>query len=149
MKVRENLTDRQTDRQTDNLSILQNYHQEEDVEASWECQSHSSTDTAPSSSKSSDLTDMSQTTRDTDIDLLSADESRMHEYSLNVKYKGVMGVPITFLDRYCPEQFEIIGASESEGKGFSDGLWHENSGIAQPVVKGKRVYKRLFIRYRY
>ena len=24
-------------------------------------------------------------------------------------YKGVMGVPITFLDKYCPEQFEIIG----------------------------------------
>ena len=24
-------------------------------------------------------------------------------------YKGVMGVPITFLDRYCPEQFEIVG----------------------------------------
>lgn len=24
-------------------------------------------------------------------------------------YKGVMGVPLTFLDKYCPEQFEIIG----------------------------------------
>ena len=24
-------------------------------------------------------------------------------------YDGVMGVPITFLDKYCPEQFEIIG----------------------------------------
>ena len=24
-------------------------------------------------------------------------------------YEGVMGVPLTFLDRYCPEQFEIIG----------------------------------------
>ena len=24
-------------------------------------------------------------------------------------YYGAMGVPITFLDRYCPEQFEIIG----------------------------------------
>lgn len=24
-------------------------------------------------------------------------------------YKGVMGVPISFLDKYCPEQFEIIG----------------------------------------
>ena len=24
-------------------------------------------------------------------------------------YEGVMGVPITFLDKYCPEQFEIIG----------------------------------------
>lgn len=23
-------------------------------------------------------------------------------------YKGVMGVPITFLDKYCPEQFEIV-----------------------------------------
>jgi hypothetical protein len=24
-------------------------------------------------------------------------------------YEGAMGVPITFLDKYCPEQFEIIG----------------------------------------
>ena len=24
-------------------------------------------------------------------------------------YEGTMGVPITFLDKYCPEQFEIIG----------------------------------------
>lgn len=23
-------------------------------------------------------------------------------------YTGVMGVPITFLDKYCPEQFEIV-----------------------------------------
>ena len=26
-------------------------------------------------------------------------------------YAGVMGVPITFLDKYCPNQFEIIGQS--------------------------------------
>lgn len=26
-------------------------------------------------------------------------------------YDGVMGVPITFLDKYCPEQFEILGTS--------------------------------------
>lgn len=26
-------------------------------------------------------------------------------------YDGVMGVPVTFLDKYCPEQFEIVGAS--------------------------------------
>ncbi len=24
-------------------------------------------------------------------------------------YKGIMGVPISFLDKYCPEQFELIG----------------------------------------
>ena len=28
-------------------------------------------------------------------------------------YEGVMGVPITFLDKYCPEQYEIIGMSKT------------------------------------
>ncbi|MDR1933244.1 MAG: adenine-specific methyltransferase EcoRI family protein, partial [Spirochaetales bacterium] len=28
-------------------------------------------------------------------------------------YKGVMGVPISFLDKYCPEQFEIVGMCEN------------------------------------
>ena len=28
-------------------------------------------------------------------------------------YDGVMGVPITFLDKYCPEQFEIVGMCEN------------------------------------
>ena len=27
-------------------------------------------------------------------------------------YPGVMGVPITFLDKYSPEQFEILGATQ-------------------------------------
>lgn len=29
-------------------------------------------------------------------------------------YEGCMGVPITFLDKYCPEQFEILGMCENE-----------------------------------
>ncbi|MGM9692835.1 MAG: adenine-specific methyltransferase EcoRI family protein, partial [Alloprevotella sp.] len=29
-------------------------------------------------------------------------------------YNGAMGVPITFLDKYCPEQFEILGMCENE-----------------------------------
>lgn len=28
-------------------------------------------------------------------------------------YDGVMGVPVTFLDKYSPEQFEIVGTLES------------------------------------
>ncbi len=60
-------------------------------------------------------------------------------------YEGVMGVPISFLDKYCPEQFEILGATESEGKGFSNGLWFEDSEVSQAVINGKRVYKRIFI----
>lgn len=62
-------------------------------------------------------------------------------------YEGVMGVPITFLDKYCPEQFEILGTSESEGKGFSCGLWNAQSKVAQPVVNSSRIYKRIFIKH--
>lgn len=61
-------------------------------------------------------------------------------------YDGVMGVPISFLDKYCPEQFEILGATESEGKGFSNGLWKANSKVAQPLVSSVRIYKRIFIK---
>lgn len=28
-------------------------------------------------------------------------------------YEGVMGVPISFLDKYCPEQFEILGITKT------------------------------------
>lgn len=63
-----------------------------------------------------------------------------------IDYSGIMGVPITFMDKYSPEQFEIIGATESEGKGFSNGLWDEKSQISQPLVNKTRVYKRIFIR---
>ncbi len=61
-------------------------------------------------------------------------------------YDNVMGVPITFLDRYSPDQFDILGCTESEGKGFSNGLWHPESGVAQPLINGKKKYKRIFIR---
>lgn len=59
---------------------------------------------------------------------------------------GVMGVPITFLDKYDPTQFQILGATESEGKGFSNGIWNASSGITQPLINGNKKYKRLFIR---
>ena len=27
-------------------------------------------------------------------------------------YDGIMGVPVTFMDKYCPEQFDIVGGSQ-------------------------------------
>ena len=37
-------------------------------------------------------------------------------------YDGVMGVPISFLDKYCPEQFEILGLmSGARGEGLING----------------------------
>lgn len=63
-------------------------------------------------------------------------------------YPGAMGVPITFMNKYNPEQFEIIGATESEGKGFSNGLWLEESQVSQPIINQNRVYKRIFIKHK-
>ncbi len=51
-------------------------------------------------------------------------------------YVDVMGVPITFLDKYNPEQFEILGTSTMDmPKGA-------------PYVDGKRIYERILIRCR-
>ena len=61
-------------------------------------------------------------------------------------YTGVTGVPISFLDKYCPEQFEIVGTAESEGVGLSQGL-HDGSDVKHAAVENKRVYKRIFIRH--
>lgn len=68
--------------------------------------------------------------------------------NIPMDYDGVMGVPITFLDKYNPEQFEILGATESEGIGFSNGLWIEGSSAKQALVNGEKVYKRLFIKHK-
>jgi len=56
-------------------------------------------------------------------------------------YEGVMGVPITFLDRYCPEQFEIVGNAGSYGV---DGY----SLCAALYINGQKIYKRILIRHR-
>lgn len=75
-------------------------------------------------------------------DAINVDKTK----DIPMDYDGVIGVPITFMDKYNPDQFEILGATESEGKGFSNGLWDENSRISQPLINNKRVYKRIFIR---
>ncbi|MBQ5691466.1 MAG: adenine-specific methyltransferase EcoRI family protein [Alistipes sp.] len=61
-------------------------------------------------------------------------------------YDGVMGVPITFLDKYSPDQFEIVGCTESEGRGLSNGVYNAQTPVTQPLVGGGKKYKRIFIR---
>ena len=62
-------------------------------------------------------------------------------------YDGVMGVPISFLDKYSPEQFEILGISEANAKGGSGDLWDQTSGVRHPLIAGDRTYARIFIRH--
>lgn len=61
-------------------------------------------------------------------------------------YDGVMGVPITFMDKHNPEQFDIIGMGEDNGSGHSGGVW--NGGSKSCLVNGKAAFKRIFIRRR-
>lgn len=72
-----------------------------------------------------------------------------------VDYDGVMGVPITFLDKYCNSQFEIVGIGcgnswnnyreELEALGF-DPEQKYGGGLGAPILNGKAVYARLIIK---
>lgn len=64
-----------------------------------------------------------------------------------IDYDGVMGVPITFINKYNPEQFEFVGVTESEGVGFSNGVY-KGGNVPQPLIDGIKVYKRIFIKHR-
>lgn len=80
-------------------------------------------------------------------------------------YYGVMGVPITFMDKYSPDQFEILGMCENLD------LYHLKTRVYTPqecrnryfelfgkkgtydlnaagVVNGKKVYQRILIKRR-
>ena len=57
-------------------------------------------------------------------------------------YDGVMGVPITFLDYYCPEQFELLGCTYPYG---DCGVHYEGTSW-DCIVDGKHKYARMFIK---
>jgi len=52
-------------------------------------------------------------------------------------YDGVMGVPITFVDKYNPEQFEILGVANS-----ARWIGHE----CLTIIDGRRIYNRILIK---
>lgn len=85
-------------------------------------------------------------------------------------YQGVMGVPISFLDKYSPEQFEILGTSDN---GLVDEKYKKTPGLTKKFVEdyyksggtgaykegnptagfyedgvAKMAYKRIFIRHK-
>lgn len=73
--------------------------------------------------------------------------------NIPVDYEGAMGVPITFLDKYNPEQFEILGSFNAGAHGVELGatkteivtngkpmMWNG------PVVGKAPLYKRIIIK---
>jgi len=62
-------------------------------------------------------------------------------------YDGAMGVPLTFFDKYNPNQFEIIGMSASAGYNREIVGLEKVSTIkdARPLINNKNTYARIFI----
>ncbi|MCY4244356.1 MAG: adenine-specific methyltransferase EcoRI family protein [Gammaproteobacteria bacterium] len=65
-------------------------------------------------------------------------------------YAGVMGVPISFLDKHNPGQFEIIGCDYEVKQGILPELVKPNwSGkIDRGYIGGKRMYARILIKHK-
>lgn len=70
-----------------------------------------------------------------------------------IDYDGAMGVPITFMNKYNPEQLEIIGIfddkrekSEAFVQGIPTYVDEQHKKYVGPVVNGKALYTRIIIR---
>lgn len=61
-------------------------------------------------------------------------------------YDGYMGVPVTFLDKYSPKQFEIVGLAAGNIRGLA-GI-PSSTGKDGPYIGGKLKYGRVIIRHR-
>jgi len=63
-------------------------------------------------------------------------------------YEGIMGVPITFLDKYNPDQFEIVGSDYNVKEGLLDFVKVDGytGKFDRPYLNGKRMYSRLLIK---
>lgn len=59
-------------------------------------------------------------------------------------YEGVMGVPISFLHKYSPEQFEILGCSYDYGR---PSFFDKNVNMSVSI-NGENIYKRILIRHK-
>ena len=67
-------------------------------------------------------------------DAINVDKAK----DIPMDYDGIMGVPITFIDKYNPDQFEIIGQM------VTTKIDEYNHGY--PYVDGRKKYARILIR---
>ena len=65
-------------------------------------------------------------------------------------YNGVMGVPISFLDKYSPEQFEIVGSDYYVKEGLLPELVKSEwkGKMDRGYINNKRLYTRILIRHK-
>ena len=73
-------------------------------------------------------------------DAINVDKTK----DIPVDYKGVIGVPISFLDKYNPNQFEIL--AKTNNKEHAGKYLIGNDATA--MINGKKLYHRILIRYK-
>lgn len=56
-------------------------------------------------------------------------------------YRKIMGVPITFIGKWNPEQFEILGITKS----WNNNKYKSYPGIDAPIINGQALYTRILI----
>ena len=61
-------------------------------------------------------------------------------------YAGAMGVPLTFLDKHNPDQFEVLGIMNTGEE--NRGIRYEGTPHGRPLVNGVEKYIRILIRNR-
>ncbi|MGL6021542.1 MAG: adenine-specific methyltransferase EcoRI family protein [Chitinophagaceae bacterium] len=67
-------------------------------------------------------------------DAINVDKTK----DIPMDYAGAMGVPITFLDKYNPDQFEIIGAMTTTKI--------DDFNFGYPYINGNKLYARIIIK---
>lgn len=68
-------------------------------------------------------------------DAINVDKTK----DIPMDYKGILGVPITFLDKYNPAQFEILGLDDHR-------LVYPDWRGRGPDLNGKPIYRRIIIK---
>ena len=70
--------------------------------------------------------------------------------SIPSDYDGVMGVPISFLDKYDPDQFEILGSDYNIKEGLLPKLVNPKwaGKLDRGYINNKRLYTRIFIKHK-
>jgi hypothetical protein len=75
-------------------------------------------------------------------DAINVDKTK----DIPMDYKSVMGVPVTFLDKYNPKQFEILGAETFENIEVRPGVFQKPTHKLQNSTR--LVFKRIWIKHR-
>ncbi|MGP1438284.1 MAG: adenine-specific methyltransferase EcoRI family protein, partial [Treponema sp.] len=69
------------------------------------------------------------------------EQNRTEQNRTDASCSGLMGVPISFLDRYNPEQFEIAGL---------DRYMQDNPRYGHRfTIKGRETYARILIKHKH